>query len=155
MNTRIIYIIFFLVLVRMADGQEKQNLIPNPGFESFSAYPVGWFYTGKHFSNVVKYWSSPTAASPDAYGPNIFVPTFWKDKGFGMADPHSGAAMAGITVYGCQDGKPHCREYIQTPLIEPLVVGQRYGFSMWIRKLESGFDIKSFGVSFTFDKTYI
>ena len=95
------------------------NLVPNPSFEQFAAPPLGWFYKGAHFTRLVRYWSSPTLASPDAFGPRVVVPTHWKDRGFGAMPTYQGKAMAGITVYGCTDGKPHCREYIQVPLSTP------------------------------------
>ena len=67
------------------------NLVPNPGFEIFDGFPIGWYYKGSDFDAVMKYWTSPTTASPDAYGPRVRVPTSWAEKGFGKQTPHSGA----------------------------------------------------------------
>ncbi len=123
----------------------QDNLVPNPGFEEFDGFPIGWYYKGSDFDDVVKYWKSPTTASPDAYGLRVRVPSSWADKGFGKQTPHSGQNMAGITVYGCSNGKPHCREYIQIQLKEPLVVGQNYVFEVWVASLEAGLRINNLG----------
>ena len=61
----------------------QENIIPNHSFELYTEKPKGWFYNGGHFTSLVKYWNSPTPASPDAYGPGIIVPKNWKEKGFG------------------------------------------------------------------------
>ncbi len=129
----------------------QDNLIPNPGFEEFDGFPIGWYYKGSDFDDVVKYWSSPTTASPDAYGSRVRVPSSWAEKGFGRQTPHSGQCMAGITVYGCSNGKPHCREYVQIQLKEPLVVGQSYVFEAWVASLEAGLRINNLG-AFLSDK---
>ena len=126
-----------LVLGGRLPGQHP-NLVPNPGFEEFRVRPLGWYYKGSQYNRVMRYWRSPTAASPDAYNPDVRVPRSWAAQGFGAYEPHGGTAMSGITVFGCGDGKPHCREYVQTQLIEPLVRGQRYAISFWVAALPRG-----------------
>jgi OmpA-OmpF porin, OOP family len=123
-----------------------ENLVPNGGFEEFDGFPIGWYYKGSDFDDVVKYWSSPTTASPDAYGVQVRVPTSWAEKGFGKQAPHGGQNMAGITVYGCSNGKPHCREYVQIQLKEALVEGQNYIFELWVASLEAGLRTNNLGV---------
>lgn len=132
-------------------GQEAvtiRNIVPNPGFEIFANTPLGWYYKGEDFTRLMKYWSSPTGASPDAYGPKVEVPANWADKGFGKQKPHSGNAMAGLTLYGCNNGKPHCREYLQAQLLEPLVVGQTYLVEAWIAQLPNSTSIDNIGFHF-------
>ena len=124
------------------------NLIPNPSFEEMQGYPIGWFYKGADFGALVKFWTSPTLASPDAYFPKTRVPDTWKQQGFGNMKPHEGQGMAGITVFGCTNGKPHCREYLQVQLREPLVVGQMYRFQMWVAPLKRGIKTNNLGVYF-------
>jgi len=62
-------------------AQTNENLVPNPSFERFSRVPIGWFYKGKNFTDVMKYWNAPTGASPDIFGPKVIVPKhhfeFW------------------------------------------------------------------------------
>lgn len=127
----------------------QDNLVPNPGFEEFDGFPIGWYYKGSDFDDVMKYWTSPTTASPDAYGSRVRVPSSWAEKGFGKQAPHSGQSMAGITVFGCSNGKPHCREYIQIQLKEPLVEGQNYVFELWVASLEAGLRSNNLGAFFT------
>lgn len=134
-----------------AQDPDPDNLIPNPGFEFFANPPIGWYYRGKQFTAVMKSWSSPTAASPDAYGPGVEVPLNWTEKGFGQETPHSGKAMAGITLFGCEEGKPHCREYLQVRLKEPLVSGQKYALEFWTNHLPGSLQINRIGIAFPFE----
>lgn len=127
------------------------NLVPNPGFEDFRVRPLGWYYKGSNYNRVMRYWHSPTAASPDAYNPDVRVPRNWAEQGFGRQPPHGGAAMSGLTVYGCAGGKPHCREYLQVQLLEPLVAGQRYRFGVQVAALPRG--LRCDGLSAAFAKT--
>ena len=124
------------------------NLVPNPGFERFRVRPLGWYYKGANYTRVLEHWFSPTAASPDAYGPHVRVPAHWEGKGFGLRAPAAGAAMTGLTVYGCADGKPHCREYAAVPLAEELVAGQTYRFAMQVAALPRGLRIDRLAVAF-------
>jgi outer membrane protein OmpA-like peptidoglycan-associated protein len=125
------------------------NLVPNPSFEEFSDPPSGWYYSGKDFSRVSMFWTSPTAASPDVYAPGVKVPVSWQNVGFGKTRAYNGDSFAGITVYGCDNGKPHCREYIQVQLSEPLVPGQRYGFSCMLSPLQRSVSIRNIGLWFS------
>ncbi len=125
------------------------NLIPNASFEQLANPPIGWFINGRAFSRVVKYWTSPTGASPDLYGPGVVVPHAWTAKGFGQISPADGQFFIGLTLYGCRGGKPHCREYVQVPLKEPLVAGQTYAFSVKIAALPGALRINRIGVWFS------
>lgn len=149
-------IYFIAIISTTLSGQNSlitdvENIVPNPSFELYSAPPIGWFYKGEHYSAVMKYWSSATNASPDVYGPKVRVPSHWVAKGFGKQTPHSGSTMSGITVYGCTEGKPHCREYIQIQLSEPLVVGQDYYCEMWVAPLPQGLRINNIGFHFSME----
>ena len=150
-----IYLIFFPLLFafgQSASEAPQMNIVPNNGFEEFSGFPIGWFYKGKHFTSVVKYWSAATAASPDVFGHNVRVPLHWQEKDFGEQDPKQGKAMAGITVFGCDEGKPHCREYIQIQLIEPLVIGQEYEVEFWVSHLPRSLQVNNIGCYFSEEK---
>ena len=151
MRLNFTFLCFFLFPILFFAQSEvgQDNLVPNPGFEEFDGFPIGWYYKGSDFDDIVKYWSSPTTASPDAYGPRVRVPSSWAEKGFGKQTPHNGQAMAGITVYGCSNGKPHCREYVQIQLKEPLVIGQNYIFEVWMASLDGGLRINNLGAFFS------
>lgn len=129
--------------------RDGDNIVPNPGFERFAAPPVGWSYSGTFFGQVVKYWFSPTMASPDVYGPGVKVPQSWAAKGFGKQSPRSGQSMAGLTLWGCTNGKPHCREYISVQLAEPLVPGQGYYIELWATPLPQSLRINRIGAFFS------
>jgi outer membrane protein OmpA-like peptidoglycan-associated protein len=141
-----------LLLAQSSAEVQLENIVPNGGFEQYAATPIGWFYKGQHFTNVMKFWSSPTAASPDIFGPKVRVPAHWADKGFGKMKPHGGESMVGLTLYGCDDGKPHCREYIQIQLKEPLVPSQGYYFEFWVNKLPRSLEINNMGLAFSKSK---
>ena len=147
----------FLVLIfvtilppkNIAQKEKYENIIPNPGFEQYSMYPIGWFYTGRHFSRVQKYWFSATNTSPDVYGPKVVVPQQWKDKGFGQIRPIQGQSYVGITTYGCESEKPHCKEYIEARLKEPLVPGQNYSLSLNVAQLTNSMAVNNLGFVFS------
>ena len=143
-------LLFLQLCVANAQSEPQQpNLVPNPGFELFASTPMGWFYRGEHFNQALKYWTSPTATSPDAYGPKVRVPASWADKGFGKIKAHGGAAFAGITTYGCDNGKPHCREYIQIQLAEPMVPKQDYILEFYYANLPHSLQINNLGACFS------
>lgn len=125
------------------------NIVPNAGFERFSGPPIGWSYKGSFFGEVVKYWFSATTASPDVYGQGIHVPMDWAEKGFGGQKARSGKSMAGLTLFGCTNGKPHCREYIEIQLSEPLVIGQAYYVEFWVTHLPKSLQINNLGAYFS------
>lgn len=154
MQMRIIITFLFLCLSTGIFAQKKGpaiNLIPNPGFEQFSSPPIGWFYRGSDFTSLMRFWDSPTNASPDAYGQNIRVPAHWKSNGFHLQKAHKGESMIGLTMYGCENGKPHCREYVQIRLNEELVIGQNYYVEFYVSKLKNGMASNNFGLAFSID----
>lgn len=142
----------FMLLAQQKNAPQTddffKNIVPNPSFELFARQPLGWYYSGKDFNHVMKYWNSPTGASPDAFNPKVYVPSHWAEKGFGKRVPHGGNAMVGITVYGC-DAKSHCREYVQVQLNEPLVIGQTYAVEFWASHLPRSQQIASLDVYFS------
>lgn len=145
---------FFLLLTwptarAFAQVQQSANIVPNPSFERFVAPPAEWTYKGATFSEIVKYWFSATTASPDAYGPGVKVPSDWAYKGFGKQKPRIGKCMAGLTLFGCTNGKPHCREFIEIQLSEPLVIGQNYYVEFWVTHLEKSLQINNIGAYFS------
>ncbi len=129
--------------------KNSANIVPNPSFERFSSPPIGWSYKGAYFGEVVKYWFSATTASPDIYGPDVHVPMDWAEKGFGDQKPRTGKCMAGLTLFGCTNGKPHCREFVEIQLAEPLVIGQAYYVEFWVTHLAKSLQINNLGAYFS------
>ena len=143
-------VLFFFCFFSAAFAQKpSSNIVPNPSFERYASAPIGWSYKGAFFGEVVKYWFSATTASPDIYGPDVHVPMDWADKGFGDQKARTGKSMAGITVYGCTNGKPHCREFIEIQLAEPLVIGQAYHVEFWTTHLAKSLQINNLGAYFS------
>ena len=145
----ILLLLLMTCLVTAQTATAQLNIVPNPGFEKYSSTPIGWFYKGAHFTSVMKYWSSPTSASPDVFGPRVRVPAHWASKGFGEQSARSGKSMVGLTAYGCDEGKPHCREYIQIQLAEPLVKGQKYYVEFWVTHLSRSLQVNNLGAYFS------
>lgn len=135
------------------DDPTTHNIVPNHSFENFSGTPIGWYYKGAHFDNVMRFWNSPTSTSPDIFGKSVRVPNSWKNKGFGDQTAFHGERFVGITLYGCSKGKPHCREYLQIQLEEPLVVGQRYKVQFYVSHLPRSTYCNNIGVHFS-EKQY-
>ena len=146
-------LVFLLFVSTTLCGQDKlldpSNLVPNPSFELQYANQIGWFYKGEDFNKAMKYWKSPTGASPDAYNAKTRVPPSWAQYGFGTQIPHKGEGMAGLTLYGCTNGKPHCREYLQIQLVEPLIKGQYYYVEFYTTHLQRSMQISQLSIAFT------
>lgn len=149
-HTFLCFFISFSLLAQKASP--STNIIPNPSFEKYSSTPIGWFYKGSHFTSVMKYWFSATTASPDVFGPKVRIPAQWAAKGFGDQEARTGQSMVGITTYGCENGKPHCREYIEIRLSEPLVIGQRYYAEFWTTHLSRSLRANNLGMYFSKEK---
>lgn len=145
----LVFLLPFCVAAQTSTVPAQKNIIPNPSFEEYSGPPIGWFYNGNHYTSVMKYWSAATVTSPDVFGPKVRVPAHWAEKGFGEQSPRTGDSMSGITSYGCDEGKPHCREYIQIQMSEPLVIGQRYYVEMWVSHLPRSLQINNLGFYFS------
>lgn len=125
------------------------QLVVNNGFEDIKRIPTKWYYNGEDFNLIMNKWVSPTLSSPDVYTPSTKVPEGWAEKGFGDARPYKGRNMVGLTLYGCEHGKPHCREYIQSMLKEPLIIGQKYYIDFWVKPLKKSMLCNNIGAFFS------
>ena len=157
MKQKILFLLgFSFCFLSLSFGQTTlsvgTNLVANPSFEDFSASPIGWFKKGEHYTRVMKYWASPTSASPDIFGPKVRVPNYWAEKGFGKQPPHSGWAMSGLTTYGCEGKSTHCREYVSIQLNEPLIIGQIYYVEMYVSHLTGSFSSNNLAMYFSDEK---
>jgi OOP family OmpA-OmpF porin len=81
--------------------------------------------------------------------PSTKVPIGWAERGFGGVPPFKGRNMIGLTLYGCGFGKPHCREYVQSLLKEPLVIGQKYYVDFWVKPLSKSIRCNNMGAFFS------
>jgi OOP family OmpA-OmpF porin len=124
MRTR--WVIILLMISRTVAGQ---NLVPNPGFESFYRCPFSFNVYPEDF--YLPGWSSPSKGTPDHFHScsrtDSSVPRNWA----GVAEAHGGEGYVGIYVWG-NNGKSY-REYIQCKLIEPLQKDKVYRLGFYYK----------------------
>ncbi len=120
--------------------------IANGDFEIYSECPTG---PGQSF--LATGWSSPTSGTPDYFhvcgtGLGICgVPLNY----IGNESAHSGYAYYGFFIRK-SGTHPEWREYLQTQLISPLVIGTQYELRMYVSLAdESKFTSSSFGALFS------
>lgn len=121
-----------------------QNLIPNPSFEKRHCCPsvYSMFY-------CVKDWAAPTKGTTDLYSacelkhytPIVRTPSNF----FGHQTPVEGISYAGMYAFYNED----YREYMLTPLTQPLDSGKTYHVNFWVSLADTaGVAVRSFGVAF-------
>ncbi|MEX1189746.1 MAG: gliding motility-associated C-terminal domain-containing protein [Bacteroidia bacterium] len=105
-----------------------QNLIPNGGFENFTACP--------NFAsqlNLAAPWSNPNAGTPEYFNScadlNSWVSVPAQPSG-GYQNAHAGEAYAGVFTY--RFDVQNMREYLQVPLNSVLEAGECYYFEMFV-----------------------
>lgn len=135
MKKQSLYILLVCTLLLLTNRLNGQNLVPNPGFETFNNCPAG----NSGISNgLVPSWSNcpGSITTPDYFHTcatagnncgNVNVPNNFA----GNAPALSGNAYAGVLTY--YQGCTNCREYIMAQLTAPLVSGQTYSIGMYIR----------------------
>lgn len=120
-----------------------QNVVANPGFESYNACPTalsGIAYDPAYsFFPTAKDWGSPlSSGSPDYF--NICAPLASgvqvPEGVFGYQQPHNGNAYGGIIAWnGTYQGSSlvyEYSEYLQTKLLQPMQAGQKYCVSFYV-----------------------
>lgn len=126
--------LLILVLFSQFCVAAQGNLVHNPSFENFDT--CSDLFTTLNHDNRVKYWLSPTSATPDYFTDNC-GPSF--DNGFpsnlgGFQYPHTGTSYTGVFAWtqALDYTFPTYREYIEGTLTEPLKAGKTYEVSFWI-----------------------
>lgn len=107
------------------------NLIPNPGFETFSSCP-----SGPSQFNLAQPWFQSTLGTPDLFTACATSPQVQTPANFvGYAVPHGGQSYGGGTMYGGDASGPAAspREYMETPLVSPLIAGETYEVSFYVQ----------------------
>jgi hypothetical protein len=108
-----------LLLAALPYTAHPQNLVSNPGFDSFITCP-GF---GQFNNSYITDWSKPSIASSDYYNYNCtgIIPS--------LEFPYSGEAYAGIIAYNF--GQEY-REYVTGLLTAPLTAGQLYEVEFYV-----------------------
>lgn len=117
--------LIYLTLILTCTICTAQNLVPNGDFEQYSTCPTG-------LDNLLSslFWFKPTSGTSDYYNQcatyqsNASVPYNY----MGYQQAHSGVAYAGLVLWNSGNG----REYIATPLTNPLVTNVCYHFEMYV-----------------------
>ncbi len=116
---------FAFLFIALVQPGNTQNLVPNHSFESYTTCPPTFGGSGP---TVASPWISPTFASPDIYNSCasgvVGVPFNWA----GIQWANSGFGFAGLYV----EFSNEYREYIQAPLLEPLVANTLYSVSFYV-----------------------
>lgn len=101
------------------------NLVPNPSFESSSAIPTSYDQVP-----LAVPWNNPTLATPDYYhalapaASGVGVP----NNDLGSEPAHTGVAYVGIHARPVNVW----REYVEIPLLAPLIAGTTYQVSFYV-----------------------
>ncbi len=126
------WLLSFAMLFLIYGFSSAQNLVPNPGFESYNNTFCG-IMTFLDFEQTIQDWKNPTFASPSVYftfiDPSCY--NFQPDSQYGgpiglkgTQLPRTGEIMIGIWVYTIPDLNQ--RQYLQVQLTTPMVSGHAY-----------------------------
>ena len=117
-----------------------QNLVPNYSFETYNTCPLTF---GANGPTATPPWIGPTMGSPDIFNACSTTDiTDVPDSFFGEQDAITGDGYAGGY---CKLPTYEYREYIQAPLLSPLVAGQWYYVSFFVSPGEYGCPVKNIG----------
>lgn len=97
----------------------------------------------------MRHWQTPSVTSPDLYGPNIDIPDKWTEIGFGTAPNIEHNYSIGFSLYGCDKGKMHCREYLMARLLSPTDSTRKYEIRIDVAPVRTGVQLRTIGILFT------
>jgi gliding motility-associated-like protein len=137
----------FLILLVFAWGYAgAQNLAPNPDFETFTSCPINVQVPGLPDMECGP-WYSGNFATPDYFNAcntgSVGIP----ENVFGWQPALSGTGYAGIWSRA-PDGSDY-REYLQAPLLQPLVAGTWYNVHFYVSLVNAHCGIQELGAYFS------
>ena len=126
------FICICFLLLRLGSKTEimAQNLVPNPGFESYMHFPDS--YGDWNFCHG--WYNCSGDGSPDYLHTSGTSVANLPDCGLAQIYPYDGNAAMGFSTY--RSDFEH-REYISTELTSPLITGETYIVSFWLTNGES------------------
>jgi len=139
-------IVIFIMLFTICKGQ---NLVPNPGFESYDSLPCDFIKNATQFRNMLHDWSVPNFTTPDLCSPLISASCKYGNpysfNSGGIQTPRTGNIMIGMV---CEN--EYYNEYIEAPLTTALVPGTAYEVKMYVSlAAKSDFANNNIGVYFS------
>ncbi|CAN5379060.1 hypothetical protein BH09BAC5_BH09BAC5_16170 [soil metagenome] len=126
----------------------QNNLVPNPGFESYKRIPTQCMQG--NMADILNNWDAANDGTSD-YITDLAMagsyPDCKSDNGQGIQTPHNGHGMAFLYNY-YPDSRDY-REYVAVTLTTPLIPGKKYYAEMYVSlTAHSGFASNNIGMSF-------
>ncbi|MEZ4886240.1 MAG: gliding motility-associated C-terminal domain-containing protein [Chitinophagales bacterium] len=137
--------LIFCILFLLFFNAYSQNLVINPSFENIVSCPDAFMQIENSLS-----WTSPTAAKADYFhacdlSNTVGIPA----NSVGFQSARTGSAYAGVQVYSTTANTDY-REYLQSPLIEPLIADSVYQVSMYVSPADNLDDCFTDAIGFYF-----
>jgi outer membrane protein OmpA-like peptidoglycan-associated protein len=124
-------------------GQDSQNMVENPSFESIE----GKLKRGGAI-NVAVGWMSPTKAAADLFSAKVKEGYGTPTNSLGTEEPQEGKNYAGIRAFSYNDKEP--RNYVSTKLKLPLRKDAAYCVKFYVSLAEgSKYASNNLGVNFS------
>jgi hypothetical protein len=150
----------------MAIGQIAglaQNLVPNGSFEC--GEDICDAYQSPQVADFSRYacgWSCPNQGTTDIFTTKIPITECYTHMPYsgpnyhqGNQLPRTGSRFAGIYTYGTGGDTVSYREYLQVPLEQPMIPGEKYCAEMYVSKAETNYySSNNLGMSFQTQGSY-
>jgi gliding motility-associated-like protein len=143
-NDLLLRLLFIGLLSGKAGSVMAQNLVPNYSFEEVSTCPQSYGGAG---TTLAAPWVAPTTGTPDIFNScSTFGLVDVPDNNFGNQTALTGEGYAGGIM---KLPSYEYREYIQAPLLEPLVANEWYAVSFFVSPGEFGCAVDEIGAFFS------
>lgn len=138
-NMKGFFTLSIIVLSLLGNVSKAQNMVPNPGFETFHTCPTNWSqiaYSPDYTSfPTVAAWVNPLeACTPDYFNTcaNVADKVQLPFTFVGYQDAHSGNACAGFIAYYNENVGGDYREYVQAKLDTAMIAGHSYRVEFYV-----------------------
>lgn len=135
------YALILIILIRCCSNSFGQNMVTNPGFESYNHCPSarGQITASPLYDTftTVTDWVDPTLTTPDYFNrcgtdATVRLPFLKLD---GYHEPRTGNGCAGISVFSgnlLNDTTDYWSEYLETRLSAPMIANHTYYVSFYV-----------------------